>query len=817
MEGSGINQKSLFTFKQPKSATAVKPPVAQDPPKPKVEPLKVSNEPAIKVPEKKPIPEIKPAPIVKSKASSRMAFLDDDIDDIAPPAKESQSIFKVTTASTSSKTFSQFQLNSVDSSKSIVINDTPPKSFSASSSISTTSSVGSVSKFQYKPVDSSNKVVSPPSSLFQSPSASSPLTSPRQDFSVTSITSIDTPSRISIKFDSSGVLKDYERLKDKELLDALDHQQLMDEQAKFYKHYYELHSQLPLTMYDNVEGYDKATVVKVKSIIQSINLRIKRKESQNKLSSLMSGIKTKKKVEEEQFDIDDVMKEVEAENRISNGKFNNSYVDLSGPSTSSAFQPRINMKNTLNNSNTAQIDDDGFPVVDLTQLVDVVPGKSQTNLITSSLGQFHANVHNDGITGEFDRNFSFSQEIREKFKDTFGLREFRQNQLQAINATMLKLDCFILMPTGGGKSLCYQLPAVCDEGVTIVVSPLKSLIFDQTSKMNTLDIKAVALSGEVSTQDARDIYSDINSNKPKIRLLYITPEKIAASTSLQDVFTTMYSKGTLARIVIDEAHCVSTWGHDFRPDYKRLGELKRRFPNVPIIALTATANPRVRADVVHQLSIPNCKWFLSSFNRPNLKYIVLPKKGSSALNDIIQMIKVKYPKCSGIIYCLSRKDCETTAEKLQMQNISAICYHAGLSDKVREKVQRDWIADKVKIVCATIAFGMGIDKPDVRFVIHYSLPKSIEGYYQEAGRAGRDGKISTCILYYSYSDKVRYLNMISKEPAACQQVSRNNLDLICNFCENMVDCRRSVILNYFGEHFTREQCLQNEATGETKN
>lgn len=209
----------------------------------------------------------------------------------------------------------------------------------------------------------------------------------------------------------------------------------------------------------------------------------------------------------------------------------------------------------------------------------------------------------------------------------------------------------------------------------------------------------------MSNEDARKIYSDINCARPTIKLLYITPEKISASAFLQETFENMSKRGTLARFVIDEAHCVSTWGHDFRPDYKKLGELKKRFQNVPVMALTATANQRVRADVVHQLNIPRCKWFLSSFNRPNLKYMVMHKKGSSTLNDIIGLIKAKYSKASGIIYCLSRKDCETTAEKLKLAKIEACFYHAGMSDKVREQVQLDWITDKFKVVCATIAFG----------------------------------------------------------------------------------------------------------------
>lgn len=275
--------------------------------------------------------------------------------------------------------------------------------------------------------------------------------------------------------------------------------------------------------------------------------------------------------------------------------------------------------------------------------------------------------------------------------------------------------------------------------------------------------------------ETKRIYADIASFSPKIKLLYVTPEKISASSTFQDILDKMYSQKNLARIVIDEAHCVSVWGHDFRPDYKKLGQFKKRYPDLPVMALTATANPRVRVDVVNQLGIKNCKWFLCSFNRPNLKYIVTQKTGPKTLNDIITLIKSKFARSSGIIYCLSRKDCDSTAEKLWDQGIKAVSYHAGLADKKREQVQREWITDKFRVVVATIAFGMGIDKPDVRYVIHYSMPKSIEGYYQESGRAGRDGDIATCILYYNYSDKVRYMKMFEGKLREMREIFRELL------------------------------------------
>ncbi|XP_050758883.1 recQ-like DNA helicase BLM [Gymnogyps californianus] len=431
------------------------------------------------------------------------------------------------------------------------------------------------------------------------------------------------------------------------------------------------------------------------------------------------------------------------------------------------------------------------------------PAALQSSFLMATKNCSDPLVNNPALEHFRGMKFSHSEEMMNIFHKKFGLHYFRTNQLEAINAALLGEDCFILMPTGGGKSLCYQLPACVSAGVTIVISPLRSLIIDQVQKLKTLDIAATYLTGDRTDADASKIYMQLSKKDPVIKLLYVTPEKVCASSRLMSALENLYDRKLLARFVIDEAHCVSQWGHDFRQDYKRLNMLRKKFHSVPMMALTATANPRVQKDIQNQLEMLKPQVFTMSFNRHNLKYDVLPKKPKKVAMDCLEWIKKYHPHDSGIIYCLSRHECDTTAAILQKEGLAALAYHAGLTDSNRDLVQKKWINQEgCQVICATIAFGMGIDKPDVRYVIHASLPKSVEGYYQESGRAGRDGEMSHCLLFYSYSDVTRLRRLILMEKdgnSHTRQTHFNNLYSMVHYCENVVDCRRIQLLAYFGE------------------
>jgi bloom syndrome protein len=411
-------------------------------------------------------------------------------------------------------------------------------------------------------------------------------------------------------------------------------------------------------------------------------------------------------------------------------------------------------------------------------------------------------------------NYPWSKDVKRTLLEQFNLRGFRPGQLDAINTTLNGEHCFVLMPTGGGKSLCYQLPSVITsgktQGVTIVISPLLSLMEDQVDACrNRFNMQAALINGESTSADKQHIMSGLEEREPQmfIQVLYVTPEMLNKNQRMINALKNLHERKRLARIVIDEAHCVSQWGHDFRPDYKALGDVMRQFPSVPIIALTATATQLVQTDVMANLGIRGCRKFSQSFNRPNLSYEVRIK-GKGVVASIADLIKSRYPRKSGIVYCLARKTCEQVAEKLSSLGVKAHHYHAGMESSDRSEVQRKWQNNEYNVIVATIAFGMGIDKADVRFVIHHSLPKSLEGYYQETGRAGRDGKRSDCYLYYLYADCKVLKKMIEDGDGSREQIQRQ-LDMLRNviqFCENKSDCRRVQVLTYFSESFRREDC-----------
>lgn len=416
-------------------------------------------------------------------------------------------------------------------------------------------------------------------------------------------------------------------------------------------------------------------------------------------------------------------------------------------------------------------------------------------------------------------NHPWSSDVKRVLRERFKLKGFRRHQLDAINATLGGQDAFVLMPTGGGKSLCYQLPAVVNtgrtRGVTIVISPLLSLMNDQVQHLRAVNVQAASLNSDTLSEEKKQIYNFLREEHPEhyIQLLYITPEMVNKSTAMMNALSQLYNKKKLARIVIDEAHCVSQWGHDFRPDYVALGNVRMQFPNVPLMALTATATRNVKMDIMENLKMRKCPVFVQSFNRPNLHYEVRLKKGKGILSkmviEIADLVKDKYKNQTGIIYALSQNGCKELSDKLVANHkIRAHHFHAGMTREEKATVLNDWQSGKIQVVVATIAFGMGIDKPDVRFVIHSSVPKSLEGYYQETGRAGRDGKKSGCYLYFGYQDISMLKGFVEKSEGSEEQKQRQRsmLQQMIQYCENRSDCRRSQVLAYFGETFAKKDC-----------
>ena len=381
-------------------------------------------------------------------------------------------------------------------------------------------------------------------------------------------------------------------------------------------------------------------------------------------------------------------------------------------------------------------------------------------------------------------------------KTHFGFDQFRPLQEEIIRCVMARRDAFVLMPTGGGKSLCYQLPALMLPGVTLVISPLIALMKDQVDALKANGIPAEFINSTLTRAEIDRIQGE--ALRGKIKILYAAPERLAMPE-----FQSFLEKINVSLIAIDESHCISEWGHDFRPDYRNLHLLRTRFPEVPAMALTATATQKVREDIIYQLSLDKAEIFISSFNRPNLSYAVLPKKGSYA--QLVGILREGQNE-SAIIYCFSRKDTEHLAADLCQEGFKARPYHAGLESEARRTNQEKFIRDEAQIIVATIAFGMGIDKPDVRLVIHYHLPKSIEGYYQETGRAGRDGLPSRCILFFSYADTMKQQYFIRQiENEAERNNAYRKLDQMVEYCE-IATCRRAHLLAYFGEDYPHEKC-----------
>jgi ATP-dependent DNA helicase RecQ len=390
-------------------------------------------------------------------------------------------------------------------------------------------------------------------------------------------------------------------------------------------------------------------------------------------------------------------------------------------------------------------------------------------------------------------------ELLGALKKHFGYDQFRPLQREIIEDALAGQDVFVLMPTGGGKSLCFQLPALMRDGLTIVVSPLIALMKDQVDALQTSGIPATYLNSTLDRDEAKARWRGLH--RGQYRMLYVAPERLMLDTFLERALN-----WDIAQFAIDEAHCISEWGHDFRPEYRELKKLRKHLPDVPIMALTATATERVRADIIKELKFRDARAYVASFNRPNLTYRVIPK--TAPYEQLLEFIRIR-PNDSGIIYCASRKSTESLARHLNEDGVSAKPYHAGLTNLERTKHQDAFLRDDVRVVTATIAFGMGINKPNVRFVVHYDLPKNLESYYQETGRAGRDGLPSECILLFSPGDVAKQTHFIDEKTEKEARIARAQLQQMVHYAETR-QCRRATLLAYFGETYP----LSNDGVGD---
>src|ERR1700722_12633712 len=395
-----------------------------------------------------------------------------------------------------------------------------------------------------------------------------------------------------------------------------------------------------------------------------------------------------------------------------------------------------------------------------------------------------------------------SNSLLAQLQEQFGFDAFKDNQDKIIQSLLSGKDTFVIMPTGAGKSLCYQLPAIISEGVAIIVSPLIALMKNQVDLVRSYssrDNVAHFLNSTLSKKQIKEVHEDLLNGHTK--MLYVAPETLTKQENME-----FFNDLKISFFAVDEAHCISEWGHDFRPEYRRLREMMVQIsPDIPMIALTATATPKVESDIIKNLGLRDPNVFIASFNRPNLYYEIQPKiKKDQTIKSIVRYIVQQKGK-SGIIYTLNRKTTEELADMLVANGIKAVAYHAGLDSKLRAERQDLFLNEDVQVIVATIAFGMGIDKPDIRFVIHFNIPKSIENYYQETGRAGRDGLEGNCILYYSHKDVAKLEHLMKDKPLSEREVTTQLINETVAFAESGV-CRRKVLMSYFGEEYTAENC-----------